>query len=460
MKKILFTILMILLFSSFALAAIRISQDMSSITGNVSNFTTYYGNGGFLTGITAGGVFNTTNAAADLSAGCTNRTWFSTANVTITVDSAESIQAAICANLPMYVYHKIIIQVRQNYSLMENITIPPYYAQQSYAYQGGQFMLVGYAGELPKVGSILASGITGEANPQLMRFNVTGIHPYYTTGSQVVMFGVQSMEMYDMTFSGSPATNIYGLNCYGSICKADDIRFENGTQYGFAAKQMSIIQVDNATGRVTKKPYYASTGMIFPGPIPTVTGDEGDYKALQGFVVQTEDSSYNYRSLNEIEILKGIEDIQFTEFSGAGDNFTDTDANGFSLSYIPAADKLSLRSKTYGTMANFSAGGSDIFFYTNTTIGSLSTTGTCNIPDLRFRDVDTGIGLCGSNRLSFITAGNTVMNVSTLDINLVTNVTFNQRATITNLTLKNNSGSSWCVRINASNQVQAVTGAC
>jgi len=308
--------------------------DGSSLTGLTSTNFTLYGNTSII-------------ATADVSGGCTNRPFTSTEALTITINTGSSVQTAICTYLPYFLRHRLTINIDGDYTGMENITIPSYVGEQSTDYSGGQLRIRSVFGEGAKIGSIFASGITGQANPYFEGLNVTGYHPYYTGKCQACFFGVTATEMYNMVFSGNPSNNVYGVTCYGSTCKVSDTYFGNGTQYALEVKQGGRILATNITGYVTKTPFFASQGDIFldlPATSSIEAGTGYDrYKKLIGAIYEQAATDYTYERLVGINSLPSLTDIQFND---EGEYWEETGNSGIIFYYNKTNNKLYIRSRT------------------------------------------------------------------------------------------------------------------
>lgn len=266
--------------------------------------------------------FSTLLSSADTSAGCTNRPLVSTGEQTIEVHTTESVQDVICENLPYFLLHRLTINIDGDYTLMENITVPPYIGQHSDDYTGGQLRIRSVWEEKAKLGGIFVSGVIGQANPYFEGLNITGYHPYYSGKCQICLFGVQQAEMYAMTFSGTTA--VYGLTSYGSNVKIANSNFEGQPQYALETKQAGTILASNITGSVTKEPFFASQGPIYidGGIQSTITPGAGYQRTynLIGPIYEQRSTSYGDLTLWEVTSMPHLWNI--------GENMTNTTIRG------------------------------------------------------------------------------------------------------------------------------------
>lgn len=445
-------------------------------------------------------------ATADTSGGCTNRPFTSTEAKTISIYGTDSIQEAICDNLPYFLRHRLTINVYSNYSLRENVTIPPYVGEQSTDYNGGQLRLRANAGEYPKINGIFASGIMGQAQPYFEGLNITGYHPYYTGECQICLFGVQTSEMYNMRFSGNSTVNVYGVTSYGGNVKVSDCVFENGTQYAIETKQGGKALVMNITGTVTNTPFYASTGEIiidYRG-YSSITGGVQRYKRLAGYIVEQEKSDYTMQKLYGVDAIDTLEHVGAlkTNFTI---NSTNTKVTNLLASDVNVSDDLTVDDDaqirqlfvncqgstcTRDVEINSSAGGFRLRSEANDTWGTSITltkrgnnSGYGNIPSsgatlgyyktgawdgTSLRDLTEITGwltgtLNSTSRPSKLTFSTIPLGSTTIRQELQIDekgLTIGNGVIQQGITMTDELGSEHCIRVNSTNSMVSVNGAC
>lgn len=343
---------------------------------------------------------------------CPNRPLVSVENRTLSVPSVyPTIASAVC-EIPYFLRHRYSISVDPaTYVGNEDVKVSQVFGTKDVAYGGGQLRFIGgSSGNYVKVNSFFFSGITGNANPKIQYYNVTGWSREYSdpNGCQICMFGVQQFDIHD-TVLGSTWDNrnaTHGILAYGgSKGKITKIKIENSSWFGVSVKQGSQIWIrdEGIEGFSKAIAFGVSIGDIYvhdeTGGNNTLKGGStlSNYVTDQGLLYLSDNANGVNQSAFGIDRLPDLDELTFHELSTA---YRDTASRGFRLWQDETLNELKLEAKsadsTYNTIFNISRVNQDFNIFskvivTNLTVKNL-TAASCDVK------ADTnGVLYCGTD---------------------------------------------------------------